>query len=94
MLPGPAGWAGTKLLFYFGRHSFGSFQYSRLASSPASYIPNTTQAMAPGKLVCYLLVLPPRDSGTPLLLDEQRSKGVFAEDTPAEYLPSASKHWL
>lgn len=43
MLPGPTGWADTKLLFYFGRHSFGSFQYSRLASSWASYIPYTAQ---------------------------------------------------
>lgn len=43
MLSGPTGWAGAKLLFYFGRHSFGSFQYSRLASSPASYIPYTRQ---------------------------------------------------
>lgn len=63
---------------------------------PPQLVTSLTQhkAMALVKFVYYLLVLPPRDSGTPLLLGEQRSKGVFAEDTPAEYLLSTPKHGL
>ena len=70
--------------------------FSAAGWPPPQLVTSLTQhkAMALVKFVYYLLELPPRDSGTPLLLGEQWSKGVFAEDTPAEYLLSTPKHGL
>lgn len=104
MLPGPTGWADTKLLFYFGRHSFGSFQYSRLASSRASYIPYTAQGN--GSCWACLLFIGIASKGfwhTPASwwTAEQMSiclghaSWVFAEYSRAEYSrgPCRSTRW-